>query len=148
MARIQHLIIAGRIGASSGCRPPAARDCLVALASRPGGVKTPVPQAHDRKKQYVAPRLGHPSPAGLVDLHDLLADREQKVCAKRVNLRRRIMKWSIMRITRPEWCAKPITGVRISCVCICWLGHRFSSFFFYASPEASNGTRLCYMQRC
>ncbi len=62
------------------------------------------------KKQYVARVWGHPSPAeGLVDL-PLICDwyqtaRNRKSVTKRVNLRRRNMKWwSMRRITRQEWC--------------------------------------------
>ena len=61
------------------------------------------------KKQYVARVWGHPSPAeGLVDL-PLICDwpnrPKQKSVTKRVNLRRRNMKWwSMRRITRQEWC--------------------------------------------
>lgn len=59
---------------------------VVALTKPRAGVKTPVPRARARKKQYVARVWGHPSPAeGLVDL-PLICDwpnrPKQKVCCE------------------------------------------------------------------
>ncbi len=80
---------------------------VVALTKAADG-KTPVPRAR-AEERYVAPRLGASIPAeGLVDL-PLIATgqtaRNRKSVTKRVNLRRRNMKWwSMRRITRQEWC--------------------------------------------